>query len=158
MEAVCVFVCADSHTCLMINDPLTCVWASGLWWVITHDPLEWKGIYLSPVRMNAMMNAAARCYLDSPEVRAVTNYPHTESEGRAAFTPSDQQHQPVLGLGLLWIYNGNTPLCWHLPVYTQSAQHRPSPCCSWARQGMMKLNLICKSQGFIFDLYDKLYF
>lgn len=39
-----------------------------------------EGIHLSLVRMDAMMNAAARCYLDSPEVTAVTNYPHTEIE------------------------------------------------------------------------------
>lgn len=74
---------ADSHICLETNDPLTCVWASGLWWMITPDPLERKGIHLSPVRMDVMMNVAARCCLDSPEVGAVTNYPHRGSEARA---------------------------------------------------------------------------
>lgn len=51
--------------------------------MITHDLLEWKGIHLSPVRMNVMMNVAARRYLDSPEVRAGTNYPHRGSEDGA---------------------------------------------------------------------------
>lgn len=90
----------DSHTCQEIDDLLTCVWASGLWWVITHDLLEWKGIHLSPVRMNAMMNAAARCCLDSPEVRAVTNDPHRGSEDRASFIQSDQSTQACAGTGL----------------------------------------------------------
>lgn len=50
--------------------------------------------------MNAMMNAAARCCLDSPEVRAVTNYPHRGSENRGSFIQSDQSTQACAGTGL----------------------------------------------------------
>lgn len=54
--------------------------------MITHDLLEWKGIHLSPVGMNVMMNVAAHCYLDSPEVKAVTNYPHRQVNTRPCWT------------------------------------------------------------------------
>lgn len=36
-----------------------------------------------------MMNVAAYCYLDNPEVRAVTNYPRRGSEDQALFTLFD---------------------------------------------------------------------
>lgn len=57
--------------------------------------------------MDAMMNAAARCYLDSPEVTAMTNYPaHThkqraegeaEAEPCSPVTPASPRLQPRHG-------------------------------------------------------------
>lgn len=98
-----VFVCmrvditlVGKQACTKTNGPLTSEWTSSLWWVIIHDLLHQRGIHLLLVRMDAMMNAAAHCYLDSPEVTAMTNCPHTHthtqiesggsSQGWALFT------------------------------------------------------------------------
>lgn len=78
--------------------------------MITHDLLERKGIHLSPLRINVMMNVAARLYLDSPEVSAVTNYPHRVSKDRALFILSGQSNQTGLELvtGRQCNHEGNT--------------------------------------------------